>query len=269
MCCFTVITPTGDRPMPFQLCCYYMERQSIKPTEWIIVDDGVTPTTPPDLPFVKYIRRINNQPIGEHTLPLQMIEALQHVTTDKIIMFEDDDWYCPDYFEKMLKLFEENPKAQLIGQGQAVYYHVPFRKCFELVNSDRASMCQSAFTSAFIPAIIKICQTIKTPFVDAVMWQSQKGSKHRCERFLLLDTPPMCVGIKGLPGRVCSTTIGHKGIHPKFKPDPHFSRLRDFIGDDVSLYLNVRHVSSRAPKQRSLTVERMRRLKRQSRIRFR
>ena len=258
---FTVITPTGDRPDPFKLCCHYMQRQSVCPTEWIIVDDGVTPTPPPDLPFVKYIRRINTSSEGKHTLPLQMIEALQHVSTDKIIMFEDDDWYCADYFERMLQLFEQHPKAKLIGQGQAVYYHIPFRKCFQLINIDRASLCQSAFRAELIPSILRISKTINNPFIDIMLWQSRKGSKYAKEKYLLIDAAPMCVGIKGLPGRVCKTTIGHRGLHPKFKPDPNFSKLREFIGNDVSLYEKFAYVHHSAPLQRSSAVATARRFK--------
>ena len=244
---FTVITPTGDRPEPFKLCCHYMQRQSVSPTEWIIVDDGAIPTPPPDFPFVKYIRRINTLSEDTHTLPLQMIEAIKHVTTDKIIMFEDDDWYCADYFERMLKLFEEHPKAKLIGQGQAVYYHIPYRKCFQLVNIDRASLCQSAFRAELIPSIFHICSTINNPFIDIMLWQSGKGSKHRDEKYLLKGPAPMCVGIKGLPGRVSIKTIGHKGTHRNFKPDPTFSKLRELIGNDVSLYEKFEYVRHSTP----------------------
>jgi len=258
---FTVITPTGDRPEPFKLCCHFMQRQSVYPTEWIIVDDGVVPTSPPDLPFVKYIRRINTSPEGVHTLPLQMIEALQHVTTDKIIMFEDDDWYCSDYFERMLKLFEQHPKAKLIGQDKAVYYHIPFRKCFQLSNVDRASLCQSAFRVELIASIVHICNTINNPFIDIVMWQVRKGSKYAKEKYLLTDAPPMCVGIKGLPGRVCKKTIGHRGLHPKFKPDPNLSKLRSFIGNDVSLYQKFKYVRHSTPIERSSAVGHARHIK--------
>ena len=190
-----------------------------------------------------------------------MIEALQHVTTNKIIMFEDDDWYCIDYFERMLKLFEQHPKAKLIGQGQAVYYHIPFKKCFQLTNVDRASLCQTAFRMELIPSIVHICKTINNPFVDLVLWQLKKGSKYSKERYLLTDVPPMCVGIKGLPGRVCIKTIGHKGLHSKFKPDPTLSKLREFIGKDVYLYEKFMHVHHSTPLQRSSLTGDVRRIK--------
>lgn len=241
---FTVITPTGDRPEPFRLCCHYMQRQTIHPTEWIIVDDGVTPTEPPDFPFVKYIRRENNLPLGKHTLPLQMLEALKHVTTFRLVMFEDDDWYCSNYFERMMQLFDAHSEAMLLGQGQAVYYHIPFRKCFQLVNKDRASWCQSAFRSSLIPFVCDVCKDSKDPFIDMKLWRETKS------KFLLTDVPPMCIGIKGMPGRVTKDTIGHKGIHPGFKPDFNCAKLRSFIGNDVELYEKYYTPYQRTPKQK-------------------
>jgi hypothetical protein len=252
---FTVITPTGDRPDPFQLCCHFMQRQTVFPKEWIIVDDGEVPTSPPDLSFVKYVRRANNLSKGKHTLPFQLLEAIKHVTTDRVVIFEDDDWYCADYFEQMGKLFETHPDVQLVGQGQAVYYHVPFKKCYPLVNKDRASLCQSAFLSDILPVLSHICKNTIDPFVDLKLWK-KIGSK-----FLLLNHPPMCVGMKGLPGRKNFETMGHKGTHPNFKPDPDLSKLRSYIGNDVVLYEKYTHPSQPTTCQRSSLTDGHRRSK--------
>jgi hypothetical protein len=242
---FTVITPTGDRPDPFQLCCYFMQRQTVHPKEWIIVDDGEVPTSPPDFSFVKYIRRINDSSKNRHTLPLQLLEAIKHVTTDRVMIFEDDDWYCVDYFEQMGKLFDNHPQAQLVGQGQAVYYHVPFRKCFQLSNKDRASLCQSAFHSDILPVLSHICKKANDPFIDLKLWRKIE------RKFLLLNCSPMCVGMKGMPGRINLETMGHKGCHPNFKPDPDLTKLRSFIGEDVVLYEKYKGVCQTTSSQRS------------------
>jgi hypothetical protein len=231
---FTIITPTGDRPEPFALCYQYMRRQTIQPTEWIIIDDGVlnkqhVPPFPVEMK-VTYIRRYRKQSDPAHTLPAQMMEALQYVNTDRILIVEDDDWYRADYCERMMEMFDEHPDAQLIGQGQAVYYHIPLRKYFQMVNADRASFCQTGFRSSLIPQVHKACQRTDDPFIDLRLWRGTK------ENFLLLNQSPMCVGIKGLPGRVSLRTIGHKGIHPGFKPDPDGSKLKSLIGRDAALY---------------------------------
>jgi hypothetical protein len=231
---FTIITATGDRPEAFALCYQYVMRQTVLPQEWIIIDDGVLDKlhVPPFSAEMKvtYILRYRKQSDPQHTLPVQMIEALQHVNTNYILIVEDDDWYRVDYCERMMKMFDEHPDAQLIGQGQAVYYHIPLRKCFQMVNVDRASFCQTGFRSSLIPQVHKACQRADDPFIDLRLWRGTK------EKFLLLNKPPMCVGIKGLPGRANLRTIGHKGTHPGFKPDPDGSKLKSLIGRDATLY---------------------------------
>ncbi len=242
---FTIITPTGDRPETFALCCQYMIRQTVLPAEWIIIDDGVlnkqhVPPFPTETK-VTYLRRYRKQSDPVHTLPAQMIVAVQYVNTNRILIVEDDDWYRPDYCERMMEMFDEHPTAQLIGQGQAVYYHIPLRKCFQMVNADRASFCQTGFRSSLIPQVHKACQREDDPFIDMRLW---KGTK---DKFLLLNKPPMCVGIKGMPGRICMRTIGHRGTHPGFKPDPDGSKLKSLIGNDVKLYEKFQGVGESTP----------------------
>ena len=93
---YTIITPTGDRPITFALCCQYVQRQTVPPTEWIVVDDGKEPMSVPSLPWIKYVRRQNRE-FPKHSLTKQMVKALQYVTTDRVVIIEDDDWYSPDY----------------------------------------------------------------------------------------------------------------------------------------------------------------------------
>ena len=225
---FAIITPTGDRPKPFELCKHFVLRQTIRPTEWIIVDDGKSPVTPPALSFVRYVRRKRSDTDPAHTLTVQMLEAFRHLTCDRVIIVEDDDWYHPRYLEWMLKLFEHPKKPLLIGQGNAVYYHVPLRRFYLHGNKDRASFCQTGFRSSFLPIIKHICSNPVNPFVDMRVWR-ENVSKN-----LILDGRPYCIGMKGLPGRE-GTTMGWKRPH-LFKPDSNLVKLKSYIGEDVKLY---------------------------------
>ncbi len=227
---FTILTPTGDRPRTFKLCEYYVLRQSIQPKEWIVIDDGIESLPIVSHSFLKYIRRDQKETDGNHTLPIQLINALQYVTTDLVIIFEDDDWYRSDYCEQILKLFEKHGNASLIGQAQSIYYHLSFRKYYPIGNLDRASLCQTAFRSSLIPTITHICESLKNPFVDLQLWKSVKSN------FLLKNEAPMCIGMKGLPGRHSNTTMGHKGTASGFRPDPNLCKLKELIGNDVTLY---------------------------------
>ena len=228
---FTVITPTGDRPEVFELCCKYVLRQSILPTQWIIIDDGVVPTQVPDKRFIHYIRREPDPNYRFHTLPIQMLEAVKHVKHEKIIIVEDDDWYCPTYFEQVLKMFDSPRRPILVGQGQAVYYHVPKQKHYTHENKEHASWCQTAFRSDFIDYITKTCKQYlikKNPFIDMRLW------KYPITKYLLLDSKPFCIGMKGLPGRLGGGS-GHRSLGG-FNQDVEMTFLRQCIGNDFELY---------------------------------
>jgi glycosyltransferase involved in cell wall biosynthesis len=224
---FTVITPTGDRPEAFSLCIKYLLRQTCQPKEWIIVDDGKSPMLPPlDIPYVHYIRRERQAGEPAHTLRPQMVEALKYVSTDKVIIMEDDDWYDPEYCETLVAVLD---KAVLAGQGEGVYYHIPNRSYFLCKNKDRASRCQTSFRSSFIPTVLRVCQSSSSPFLDLNVWTVKNTSK-----LLLTDFRPLCVGMKGLPGRR-GLTMGWTRPN-SFKPDLNGSVLKGYIGEDIENY---------------------------------
>lgn len=225
---FTVITPTGDRPKPFELCKFYISRQTIQPSQWIIIDDGKVPFAPPDFAFVDYIRREPQPTDRPHTLPIQMLKALEYVKYDKVFIIEDDDWYAPNYFEKMLPLFEHPSRPELVGQGQAVYYHIALKKYYFHNNTNRASWCQTGFRKSLIPQIQKLCREGRDSFLDSRVWRLN------IKKNLLLEAKPLCVGIKGLPGRQ-GTGMGWKRPY-LFTPDRHLKTFYKFVGEDIKLY---------------------------------
>ena len=76
---FTIITPTGDRPDAFELCCKYVQRQTIKPVEWIVIDDGETPTTMPDnCNYLKFIKRKNREKPIQFAYPNERCLETRH-----------------------------------------------------------------------------------------------------------------------------------------------------------------------------------------------
>lgn len=230
---FTVITPTGDRPEAFELCKKYVQRQAILPFQWIIVDDGQTPMSIKDLKFdVTYIRRQPNPKTDpKHTLGVNMLEAFKHVKYDRIIMVEDDDWYCPNYFEQMLKMFGDS-QAFIIGSGKTVYYNIPFQKYYVHNNTQHASWCMTGFTLNVVTSIEKIirqCMVQQYPYIDLKVWRQIQTKK-----YLRLEDKPICMGIKGLPGRP-GTCSGHRTIDA-FKFDVGLEFLKKNIGNDVEFY---------------------------------
>lgn len=237
----TVITPTGDRPLPFSLCASFMARQTIKPHRWIIVDDGVAgdavlpysfAATCIDAPIVKR-KRTSDEP--QHTLALNMKLALSRVTTDCVVIMEDDDWYSPRYLETMLALMPGDPMG-IVGQDHTYYYRIQDRMwCKASVPSHmRASLCATGFRAGVIPVLDKICDNSirdNTWFLDLALWHQ---ARTRC---FTRDT--VCVGIKQLPGRRGLTsgwsTTGHGWEH-----DYSMHRLTELVGKhDALVYSNT------------------------------
>ena len=145
---------------------------------------------------------------------------------------EDDDWYHPCYIERMVYLKFTN--TELFGQGNAVYWHM--NGGFYLhKNTDRASLCQTGFKSSLIPLVRTVCeQCVRdgNPFVDEALWYVAQVT-YQFQTELILDEPPLCVGMKGMPGRKGTKMGLHFG---KYTPDPSHDKLKCWIGEDITNY---------------------------------
>lgn len=232
---FTVITPTGDRPEAFELCKLYMNRQTIKPSQWIIVDDGFEKgDEAKEFSFSQYIRRERKKGEPKHTLPCQMLEAFNYVNTNYVLIMEDDDWYAPNYFEEMLKLFN-NDAINIVGLGNNIYYNPIVKKYFIHENKNHSSWCSTGFSSKLIPFIEAICTFNTGPLIDLKIWRTVK------EKNILLNSKNLCIGIKGLPGRA-GFVAGHLNIKTNsyktdgFRKDFSSVFFKECIGEDIHLY---------------------------------
>ena len=84
----TAITPTGDRKLASDLCRQWMQNQTVKPDQWIVVDDGKQPISKP--PGADYIYRKPERGEPRFTMLLSLKMALSRVKGDKILIMEDD-----------------------------------------------------------------------------------------------------------------------------------------------------------------------------------
>jgi len=222
----TVITATGDRPLTLAMCRWWIMHQSLLPGQWIIVDDGREPV-PPDVWFAAdYVYRQPEAPASGQTLTKNLLLALQRVRYPKVVVMEDDDWYHADYLRVMdaaLDLYS------LVGQGEAVYYHYPSAMWYRHPNLRHASLSQTAFTTEAAAVLTEVCAQADTPYVDMALWKHLPN-----KRRVLPGSPPLSIGMKGLPGRH-GLGFGHAPDH-KFLPDPDGRLLRGFIGDDYAVY---------------------------------
>ena len=237
----SIITPTGGRAIGFTLCERWMKRQTLKPDEWIVVDDYEKRTK--CKMGQKVIRRKPFWRPGEMTLQKNLLEALKIVTGDIILIIEDDDWYSPNYIENMVKKFETlsegksiSESSLLIGEGHSLYYHVRnyTHKYFD--NMDHASLFQTGFTKDLIPKINDLLiKNINQMYFDDRLWKDIKD----CNKCIFLTKSPWSVGIKGLVGERFVGTFGHFQGLPDL--DKKYCNLLQKImpKEEVELYMYI------------------------------
>jgi cellulose synthase/poly-beta-1,6-N-acetylglucosamine synthase-like glycosyltransferase len=222
----SIITPSGERHDAIQRTRYYIERQTFNgPIQWIISDDSnkhYEITKPSNVTYFDHKKRTYPGNKSD-SFRGNVICALPLVKFDKVLIFEDDDWYHPDYIKTYVNyLFN----YQLVGEAPAKYYNVKTRNCRTLGNNKRASFCQTGLRSNILDKLFVSCQK-DSAFVDARLWNKD------CSKFISQADRFHCVGIKGMPGRA-GIGIGHrmKGS----SNDPNLSTLTKWIGADDAQY---------------------------------
>ena len=141
----TLLTCTGDRPRLFHRLECWMARQSLRWTNWIVVDDGVRrtkctlgqryirldPGLPPPLSYARNLavglRELGNLPDPEF-----------------IFIIEDDDWYGPDYLASLLVALTTH---DLAGESHFRYYNVSERSYYHCRNVHHAAALRDRLPS--------------------------------------------------------------------------------------------------------------------------
>ncbi len=221
----TIITPTGGRPAAFALCERWVSQQTLQDWRWIVVDDG-EPETRCTMGQTVIRARPCWQP-GENTQARNLLIALTALTAsdDKILIFQDDDFYAPGYLGLMSQRLEE---AALVGEKETVYYHVGRRGYHVNRNKIHASLCQTGMRREMLPALTAICERGEK-FIDLKLFAAGNG------RSKLYEQTFSSIGIKGLPGRP-GIGIGHRPRGLPWIADPDLKMLSKWIGADAGAY---------------------------------
>ena len=222
----TAITLTGDRKEAFQLCTRWMSNQTVKPDQWIVVDDGKEPLEIPENIEMDYLRRVPSNKDPQHTMVMNLQLALNGVESEKILIMEDDEYYAPNYIEEMSrKLYE----YELVGIGHSKYYHLPSGGFIVHKNMDHASFAQTGFRSTLLSELNKIMEGDQ--FLDIRLWKEVALHKNS---HIFVDTDPLYLGMKGLPGRK-GIGVGHvEKIYKNFDKDRSF--LKSITNEDFKHY---------------------------------
>lgn len=225
----TAITCTGDRPEAFALCEKWMERQTSKPDNWIVLDDGKIPTQ--CNMGQQYVSCPEFYGQGSLINKLRLICSQNMVKTDALVFIEDDDWYHPEWIEFCLKNLAD---YDLVGEGRALYYNVRERWHYEHKNMEHASLCATAMRTSLLPVLFSKCDN-SNPFVDVRLWRSVHNRKKVFDPFENPDQKRMTVGTKGFPGRT-GYGAGHVVRDVHARDDADLEKLKTLVGDDIELY---------------------------------
>jgi len=125
---YVIITPVRDEEKHIETTIESLRRQTILPSEWVIVDDGSTDRTGEFLdraaaesPWIRVIHRTNR---GFRKSGGGVMEAfydgyntLQRNDWDFIVKLDGDLSFAPEYFEKCFEYFRRDPNLG-IGGGE-------------------------------------------------------------------------------------------------------------------------------------------------------
>jgi hypothetical protein len=144
----SAITCTGDRQVAFDLARKWMNNQVIKPDQWLIVDDGKVPMNMKNLEeYACYVRREPKSNDPKYTLTVNIQYIFPLVKGDKIIFWEDDEYYASKYILEMANRLDS---YDVVGIGDAKYYHLPTGGYVTCANMQHASLAETAFKASFI-----------------------------------------------------------------------------------------------------------------------
>ena len=216
----TVLTCTGDRPFQFSLCERWQARQHLQPSEWIVVDDGHTPT------ITTMGQRVIRRPPSD--TPVQsfcrnLLAGLESVQTPFVAIVEDDDWYSPWWLTSCVSGLQN---ADLFGESHARYFNLRENRWHVFGNRDRASLCSTALRAESIPHLVKFLKRERGTAADIHLWRSDIQRKQCVQS-------NMVVGLKGYPSGRQGAASGHLK-HAHWPHDPERRKLREWIGEDVS-----------------------------------
>lgn len=169
-----LIPDRGDRPELLENCLRMIAAQTLQPVEVLVVTNQ------------QHVFRMNNFYVwlvdcaskdgvcditkryraGYDNLSIAPSVAK---TFDLIALIENDDWYSPDYLERMAEQWVAAGEPDLFGTAYTMYYHVYQRGYFEFVHPDRAS----AMNTFIKPGLHIDWPADHDPYTDLSLWWNQ------------------------------------------------------------------------------------------------
>lgn len=150
---------------------------------------------------------------------------------DMIALWENDDYYAPNYLETMAEHWLMEGKPDILGTNYTIYYHIKLRKYYVMNHHRRAS----AMNTILKPGLQIVWPPDNEPFTDLWLWRQLKGvtidpGKH------------ISIGIKhgiGLTGGRSHVDRFDRYDPPRGKDDAQFKFLKDTMdAESFEFYSN-------------------------------
>lgn len=225
----TTLTCTGDRPAAFALCEKYLARQTLPPSQMLVLDDGEVPVKCTLGQQYHYCPELRGHGSMANKVKLALEKNL--ITGDGLVFVEDDDIYSPDYLAIVSGWLA---RYDLVGEGRAIYYNPTYRWWTEHDNMTHASLCMTSVARAGFKVLLAECQNNSDPFIDSRLWKNADIAK-------AIFAPPKkgvrrtVIGMKSMPGRP-GYGGGHSIMPVGSVPDPTLAKLRELVGEDAEAY---------------------------------
>ena len=195
-----ILTCTNGRPECLALCRRWVDQQTYKKVNHVIAEGGE---------------------IWDN-----MLDGLARCQGDAVVIFEDDDYYSPDWVEICVRELE---RADLFGQKRAFMYHAPTGGYADKIPTNGySSLHSTAFRSSLKTLMADIVQDTKAdndPCLDGPLWHKFGGPKHT------IDVRKV-ITMKALPGKAGYSPKHQANRYSKFDRDR--SVLRLWAGDEAA-----------------------------------
>ena len=233
-----LLTTTGFRPEAFELCRFFMERQTYTgDVRWIIVHDDDPYEYTGVRPGARWqVTKVDCSDIyktGLNTQKRNLGIGLRSVNRNlPLLIIDYDDWYPPHWLDLCVQGLKAG--ADLFGQTRMRKYHLTQRIARQRSFPGRSCLCATAMKGNAIDVFFNTVVNPSIRLPDVALWATAGLAKAQAPGNHV-------VGLKGLPGR--------SGIDSLSQFDSRFSKLqdgdvidhdgsilRDWIGDDTRLY---------------------------------
>jgi glycosyltransferase involved in cell wall biosynthesis len=245
---YVIITPVRDEERHIEATLECVVRQTIRPEQWIIVDDGSTDQTGAVLdryasqfPWIRVIHRANR---GFRKSGGGVMEAFHdgynalNCDWDFIVKLDGDLSFAPEYFEKCFENFQSEPN---LGIGGGEIYHLVSKELkLEATPRFHVRGATKIYRKACWMAIGGLWSTAGWDTIDEVKanmlgWKTYSFSDLKLLHHRLTGTADGLLRDRVKHGKVCYVS----GYHPLFVLATCFYRIARkpyLIGSAAVLY---------------------------------